>query len=346
MLHIILGILKIFGILLGILLLLCLAVLLAVIFVPVRYRLTGNVHPKQYELLLRISWLLHVISVAVSADSSGSRSIIVRLFGIRLPVPRSKKDRKEERQEKRPKKKKGSQKASEKTEREEPTDFEAQERTEPADKETAKTTVRKTAETTAQETIEPADQEAVESTAHETAESFERRGPFEKMWFQCGRICDKIKQIFQAIRRLWQNIVRLKQRVMDLGRNVIALLRKPGELLEFVEEYEVREVFGSLVGHLVFLIGHYKPRRIQGYLRFGTGDPSTTGQLTGLIYILLPARADRFSVEPEFNEKIFEMEVDSSGHIRALHVLRVLWRGFRDKKLRKIISKLRKKGDS
>ena len=86
MLHMILGILKVIGLIIGILLLLLLSVLLALIFVPVRYKLTAKVLPGQYAFSLRGSWLLHIVSASVNADSVNGRRITLRLFGIRLPL--------------------------------------------------------------------------------------------------------------------------------------------------------------------------------------------------------------------------------------------------------------------
>lgn len=318
MLHMILGILKVIGLILGILLLLLLAVLLALILVPVRYKLTAKVLPERYAVSLRGSWLLHIVSASLSVDSEKGRRIALRLFGIRLPLFRTKDEREDDEREDGARKYSGREIAEEKR-----------------DKTQEKVTESGTQNDTEQNEAEP-----------EQA----KRNILQKIWFQCRRICGKISQIIrrliQAVRVFWRALVSLKQRVARFGQKVVVLLRKPGELREFIEEFELREVFGGLVGHLLFLIGHYKPRRIRGYLRFGTDDPSVTGQLTGLIYLMLPARAERYSVEPQFNETVFETETVCSGHIRALHVLRVFWRAFRDKKLRRLINKLRGKGDS
>ena len=90
------------------------------------------------------------------------------------------------------------------------------------------------------------------------------------------------------------------------------------------------------------LLRHYRPREISGRLHFGTGDPAVTGQLTGLIYLLLPARA-QLSVEPEFTEAVFEADLEFSGHIRAVHAARTAYHLFRNKRLKRLIKRLRKK---
>ncbi len=321
MLHIILGILKIIGILVGIIFLLLLAALLAAVFVPVRYKLSAKAQAGQYAVSLRGSWLLHMVSAAVTADSAGESGIevAIRLFGIRLPLfgsdkksgkKHKEKDRKEDAE-------KGRKPSGDKAvKRDEPEHEQKLEPSKPERKPKRRSESEQSSKLSKQERKTGQN----ESKAAKMDQKADRPNILQKIWFQCRRICDKIKQIIQKI---------------------VALLRKPGELLALAEEYEARELLGTLVGHLVFLIAHYKPRRIRGYVRFGTDDPSVTGQLTGLIYFLLPARADRFSVCPEFNEKVFETETVCSGHIRALHVLRVLWRCFRDKRLRRAISAYR-----
>ncbi len=343
MLHIILGILKIIGIFLGVILLLLLAGLLAIVFVPVRYTLSARVQPKErYAFSLKASWLLHIVYAAVTVGASQERRIAIRLFGIRLPLFRPEDGQDEDKQGRTKKKERrsNSRRENQETEQEE-----ALEQAEIPQK------CQEDEDTDLTEPADPAEStDPADSTDPTDSTDPEREEPVTSIWqkirFQCTRICDKIKQITESLRRFLHKLGGMRQRVADLGRKGIELLHKPGELLEFLEEYEAREVFGGLIGYLVFLIAHYKPRRIKGYLRFGMDNPATTGQLTGLIYILLPARADRFSVEPVFNETVFETELVCSGHIRVLHVLRVLWRGFRDKKLRRMINKLRKKGDS
>ena len=124
---------------------------------------------------------------------------------------------------------------------------------------------------------------------------------------------------------------------MNLAERIGELLRKPGELLEFAEKYEAAEVLKNVTSQIKYVIHHYGPRSISGYLHFGTGDPASAGQLTGVLYLILPARADRFEVRPEFNEPVLETEMICSGHIRMCHLLRAGWQLFFDKKLRRLI---------
>lgn len=83
MLHIILGILKWIGILLLILLLLVLAVMLAVLLVPIRYCGELKKTAEEQKGSIKVTWLLHVISVAVSYDlQARQQSMEMRIFGV------------------------------------------------------------------------------------------------------------------------------------------------------------------------------------------------------------------------------------------------------------------------
>ena len=85
MLHGILFILKIIGILLLAVVGLIFAVMLLVLLVPVRYRLKASVLEKNPDVDVRITWLLHLLSVRVRYHPKGGPfELAVRILGIRL----------------------------------------------------------------------------------------------------------------------------------------------------------------------------------------------------------------------------------------------------------------------
>lgn len=395
MLHIILGILKVIGIIAGILVLLVLGALLALFLVPVRYRLEAAKDPQRLSAGVRLSWLLHAVSAELTVRPPGDRTIAVRLFGIRLPLFGDGAERSGRTENPGRTKKKGGRKRTAKDAAEPPADRaesaaeskvqeDPKQETAEADQvepEAQENQEQKTAEPKVQENpkqkaakacqVEP---EVQESQEQETAEADRaeaeapegqepwtetaaepdepeqeavKRGPgiFRKIWFSCRNFYVKIKKILQILQSLPRKYAAFRKRAAGFFQKAINLAQRPGQLLEMAEEYELREILGGLTGQLFYLLAHYRPRRIRGYLKFGTGDPATTGWLTGLIYLLLPARADQFTVSPDFYTKMFETEFICEGHIRALHLLRVLLRVVPDKKVQRLIKKLRKRGN-
>ncbi len=438
MLHIILGILKLTGILLAALLLLLLLVVLAVVFVPVRYR--GHAVKNEQELSagLQVSWLLRLISVRLGIDGATRRAQMeIRIFGISLSSlkrllagasgrKRRAKGRRRKPQESghpEPEQQKTEQEEtveSDRTEREQQEDAQREreitqdDRTDPEQQEQcgAEIVQNGRAETRLQEekqgSAEPEDRpgpeqllrlEGVEEAAQDNrtdpdqqeqqgqqeqcgaeiaqndrAETIlqeeeqesvhsdtapEKRSLAEKiriLWYKIRACCGTIKKTLCDSKERLRGLVRsvsalagkaeaLAGKAAAIPGRIAALLERFEELLQFLEDYAAKELLLELKGELFGLLRHYRPRRIRGSLRFGTGDPAATGKLAGVLYLLLPASSE-LAVEPDFNEAVLEGEITAAGHIRAIHLLRTGWRLFRNKKLRRLIRKVREKGDS
>ena len=394
MLHIILGILKITGLILIAVLLLLLGIALAVLFAPVRYRGSVTKTVQRTGAQIRITWLLHLVSILFSFDLQGCRRMLeIRIFGVRTSdwkqffarmfKFRKKKKKADDELEKLPdqmtEQSYESDDISEKPETPElsekmtdvsetPETSEATEISEtPETSETAE--IPETPETS--ETAEiPETTETSEATEisekseaipdpndrEKQSEKISLRKEIRNFRYKVDKICDKIKRavssIRQKIRDAWRWLQNTVQAVQMLLRNTERTLQKigrlPGRVSDFIgklEEYEAKELAGVIWKELMHLLKCFGPRKMEGYLRFGTGDPALTGKLTGLIYMMLPAGADKFSVEPDFAEQVFETDVKISGHVRACHAAAAAWRLFRNKKLRRLIAKVRKKGD-
>lgn len=369
MLHIILGILKVIGIILGVILLLLCAVLLSILFVPVRYRTEAAKETERTDIQLRLSWLLHALSVMLYADGKGQMRMTVRLFGVRLPLSGEKrrsgasKERKTEENTPSNVSKETEREAEEEIpeERGNARSFEMQEekvQTDPSEgtDETWENDVagaskeRNDSFEIPEEKERNAFFELPEEKGRNNSfgmpdgtdtEDEERESVFEKIRLQLRSVCDKIKKVTQSLKSLWSRLIRLPERLRRTGRKLAALLHKPQEAAELARRYEIRENWSTVYGYLRFLWDHFRPRSISGYLHFGTGDPALTGQLTGVIYMVLPARAGGLEIMPEFDGAVFETHIICTGHIRFIHLLRVLVRGFRDKRLRRLIAAVR-----
>lgn len=81
MLHVLLLILKIIGFLLLGILGLLLGLVLLVLLVPIRYRITGS-YDEELEGTVKVTWLLHILSIVVSYQED--LLVTVRLFGFHL----------------------------------------------------------------------------------------------------------------------------------------------------------------------------------------------------------------------------------------------------------------------
>lgn len=165
-----------------------------------------------------------------------------------------------------------------------------------------------------------------------------KRRPFYR------RIPEKFQKLLYKFRSFCDTIKRIPGRLRRLLRRLRSLLEKPGRLMEklssyrhMFEAYAVAEVLQNVRREFRRLLRHYAPRKGTGYLRFGTGDPALTGELTGLLYLLLPVSFGEVRIEPEFTETLLATELELKGHIRFIHLAGSAWRLFRDKKFRRFI---------
>jgi hypothetical protein len=162
------------------------------------------------------------------------------------------------------------------------------------------------------------------------------------VWEWICRVTAAIAHVPEKIRHFG---IQLRRQLERLATHVRRILERPAEFMDFMEEYEILEVAVTLKKELQYLLRHYGPRRIRGYLEFGTGDPAQTGQLTEVIYLLLPARAEEFEIGPDFYETRLETEVACAGHIRAVHLVYVALKVLKDQKIRRLIRRFTRKGE-
>ena len=60
-------------------------------------------------------------------------------------------------------------------------------------------------------------------------------------------------------------------------------------------------------------VKHILPQKIEGHVKFGMDDPCTTGQILGGLGIVYGIYGEYLTIEPEFNDSIFEAEVMLKG---------------------------------
>ena len=315
MLHIILAILKIVGILLGIIVLLVLLAIGSVLFVPLRYRVNAAKDADGIRVCGKISWLLHL--AAVTAEYRNGKPVLgVRILFIKKNlIPGEDAPPEKQRKQRKPR---GKPKEKEKAGRKEEAFPEA------------------SGEIQKREEKKP-----VEEMQQCKSESSEQEAPVQEekkaSWWK--RVMDKLNAVRHKIRNFLEGMKQLPGKVWKLWERVKASCQKVSDLVAFLFSDLVKSVFRRFRQHILYLWRHLKPDRIRGDVRYGFDDPSLTGQLTGLLYLLLPASCYEIRLEPDFENMVCEGNLHISGHIRLCHLARIAWKVFRDKEFRKILKK-------
>lgn len=267
----VLHILAVIGIILLCILAFLLLLALAILFIPVRYRIQFSYLGKE-AVAGRFTWLFRVLHIPVSYRD-GQISYELRVFGINLSKifgRRKKKTTKDQ------KSKKSTQ------------------------------TPRKNSKTT-----------------EKPKESLEENIITEETDVSCLKqnitFFKKIKEAFQLIRDLWRKWLRFLKKEKELAKRI----RK---YIAFLRDDSVSDMVCILKDNVIHLWRKLKPKKIKGYLHFGTGDPCSTGEILGVLSFLYVAGRGELRIVPEFDEACLEGEIEIRGRITVFTLLWILYK--------------------
>lgn len=298
MLHVILFILKLLGILILILLGLIILAALLVLFVPVRYRGEGSYFEK-VKGNMKISWLLHILSVMVRYDEEVV--ISVRLFGFRIMRPK---------------------KMDEELKEAEEIMVQAMEVKEPEPIKEARQLgqdVKKTIQG------EPLPRQPILKEIDQTEQTE------HISWLQSfyNKIKNKLIHVLQKIKYLYRKFC-------DTLKN---MKEKKDEIQAFLSNSENQKTAKLLYRQVKRLIRHIFPVKGHGNVTFGFEDPALTGQALMAASVLYPFIHKYWNLYPVFDESVFTVEGTFRGRIRLGTVLIIGLRMLLDKNFRVLLKR-------
>lgn len=350
MMHIVLLVLKGAGLFLGGLAVFLLALLLMVLFVPVRYRVSAVYGEKERDAKVRISWLLHLLSLEAVYAGEGFK-IRLRLLGIGL-------GRRGQKEEKGPRKKKRRLRGKKKKPREKKAGADvrdvrgeaapvrgrgAEEREEKqqgifteagAHKEREARKGDEAPEGRKKQTR--GGQDAFEGQAAGDQEGAGERkaagwgepagGPDKKA--EAAGLFGRIRSFFGRLRSLGDKIRFSFRRICDKLRDIRGLA---GQAAQWLGDESNKAALGFLAGQAKKLALHALPRKGGGRLTFGFEDPYTTGQVLAAAAPFYPIYSSRIELCPVFDKKVLLGELDVKGRLRLFTLLRLLFQVYRNK---------------
>lgn len=298
---IILGVFKWIGIILlcilGLMLLLCLAVLL----IPIRYQLSA-VWQEEHRVKGSVSWLLHLIHL--SFDTDRSQRVCIRIFGI--PVNGRFHTKKKKFQKRRKVKQKRKASGSTRVQRKEGVSPAKVQKTVESS-----TTAGEPKEAGGAKTADSFDTSvslAAQKSSGENTDTVQRTVP--------DKAADTKKSADSSENRFMRTLRRITGRVKKFFLSIAGLFAK----IKAIDEESI-ELLQAVLKSSGGLLKHMAPRSLRGRLHFGTGDPALTGQLLGVFSVLFAMWGKGIAVIPDFEQEVFEGEVAVKGYARGIIVL-------------------------
>lgn len=317
MLHILWMLIKLILILTGILLGLALLLVLLVLFCPVRYsaeavKKPGNI--RDAAARGRISWLFGGISVRLLMRQD-KRKFDLRIFGISVSRLFHKK-----------KKRRTGTAAGSADETEAGSGSISEPgkvpdnviETESDEDETTQTdTDRMTQDKTEEKSVLPVRRIRNISTSF--------RGILNRILEAIGKIPETVRKITLKIREVYDKIDWWK---------------------ELIQHPRVKAGIAHIKKEAKLFLRHVFPRKTEGYVTFGSEDPSVTGAVLAVLGMTMPLHKNCVEIRPVFeNRNLLEGKVKIKGRIYGIIPLVILIRLYFDKNIKYIISRWKNKED-
>lgn len=101
----------------------------------------------------------------------------------------------------------------------------------------------------------------------------------------------------------------------------LSLNNKKEAVLKFINAEGTADGIFYLLTQSKILVKMILPKKIKGWLRFGTGDVYTEGQYLTYLCFVYPLYAGKFDILPEWEEEVIEVDASFSGKIRMFAML-------------------------
>lgn len=332
-----LWLLKIAGILLLAVLAAALAALLFVLFVPVRYRVSGfqeeaveNGEKPAFRMELQASWLLKLFRFRLQYGKEGLayRFFIAWLEPLKLLAGRKeRKARKAEKQKTEPEKP-----GSGKAETDRPGDNER--KAEETDSETVGS------EKTESQKTEPEKKESAGSGEIKPDLDLEEKKPEDHK--RKKKKQKKAEPEKEKRKKRGSGRQRPQKKSAGEESKTAKLREKARNLHAQVTDEGNRRAGLHAWTELCYLLGHYKPNRLKADIAFSLGDPALTGEALGALSLTPFVYRYPCHITPDFSAETFYIRgnVHMRGKVAVWRFALSAWRLYRDQELRRLLRQL------
>ena len=303
----ILNILKIAGLILLFLILFLLLVLFLILFVPIRYRIRAQRDARTAQEIpvdakIKVTWLLHAVSAAFHYPAEAY--LRVKVLGITIfRSDQKKEDKKKETKKKTPEK-------------------EAAASVQKPEEKSAEETIRKEEEKPPKAADTSGDEKKIDLNPEQASGGASKE---EKR-----TIAGFFGSLFRILRNIKNTILKIYDKIKHIVRNIryyLAVIKSE----TFQRAYKVCST------QIVRLLKGILPKKLEGTLRIGTGDPASTGQVMAVYGILYPLLGDNIAITPDFEEPVIEGRLNIKGKITVFCILKTAWIIYFNKDLRRVM---------
>lgn len=313
MIHIFLMILKIIGIVLLGIIATAVLLILAVLFVPVRYKLRAEYY-NSVIAEIKVSWFLSLLRLNVNYNKELNIKAKALFFTLYTNS-----------EEKRKKNNRNSKKEKQLTdvEKDDVWGYGGQDSGESG----------KSVELSKKDADETLKKDNFLSLgASEKTENSTYNGETAKVSF-AGRIKNIFYKIISKIKSLIETVINAVKKVDGARKN---LENKINEIKSMVSDPANKEMVRFLWEQIKLLFKKLKPTKYNIYLHFGDEDPEKTAKVLMYLSVAYGFMGIDMDIVPEFDKKVMEGNIFMKGRITVFSILLIALRVYRNKQFRKL----------
>ena len=131
----------------------------------------------------------------------------------------------------------------------------------------------------------------------------------------------KTKKKFNIFAKIEEIKEKIDAKWTAFKEDFLSLNNKKEAVLKFINAEGTADGIFYLLTQSKILVKMILPKKIKGWLRFGTGDVYTEGQYLTYLCFVYPLYAGKFDILPEWDEEVIEVDASFSGKIRMFAML-------------------------
>ena len=131
----------------------------------------------------------------------------------------------------------------------------------------------------------------------------------------------KTKKKFNIFAKIEEIKEKIEAKWTAFKEDFLNLNNKKEAVLKFINAEGTSDGIFYLLTQSKILVKMILPKKIKGWLRFGTGDVYTEGQYLTYRCFVYPLYAGKFDILPEWDEEVIEVDASFSGKIRMFAML-------------------------
>ena len=156
------------------------------------------------------------------------------------------------------------------------------------------------------------------------------------------RISHLMQRLYDGIQKLFDLFWKLSDKADETLEKAEAKIDGLQKKADMFTDAVAMGVACRLLKKLKNFLRHIRLRKARGYIHFGTGRADLTGQIGGILSLLLPSNA-QVELIPDFYDAVFDADLSGKGHIRFCHLVWIALSEILHKDTRIMLRRLKKK---